>query len=109
MCVCVCVCFAFPRRLLQQKVGEIGDTEHQLEMRLNQLSSSESRLKDLETELVRLREELADSRAEVTVLRASVSRLDHDKDLLNVSELLYLYLLMYSDTHSLHSFCTGQP
>ncbi|MPC40930.1 Centrosomal protein [Portunus trituberculatus] len=72
------------RRLLQQKVGEIGDTEHQLEMRLNQLSSSEARLKELEAEVVRVREELADSRAEVTALRASVARLDHDKDLLNL-------------------------
>ena len=78
-----------PRRLLQQKVGEIGDTEHQLEMRLNQLSSSEARLKELEAEVVRVREELADSRAEVTALRASVARLDHDKDLLNVRCLVF--------------------
>ncbi|XP_071548097.1 uncharacterized protein [Panulirus ornatus] len=71
------------KKLLERKVGEIGDTEHQLEFRLNQLSMSEARVKELEAELLRVNEELAESRAEGTAMRNTASRLDHDKDLLN--------------------------
>lgn len=73
------------RKLLERKVGEIGDTEHQLEFRLSQLSAAENRVSDLETELDRVTKELAVARADGAALRGNVSRLDHDKDLLTVS------------------------
>lgn len=79
------LCTPSLRRLLQQKVGEMGDTEQQLELRLRELSAREGRLREVETELARVRGDLADARAEVTGLRASMARLDHDKDLLSVS------------------------
>ncbi|XP_064100884.1 cingulin-like [Macrobrachium nipponense] len=70
------------KRLLEQKVGQIGDTEQQLEFRLNQLSLAEARVKDLEGQLSRLSQELAESRASGSAMRNNVTRLDHDKDLL---------------------------
>ncbi|XP_066943148.1 centrosomal protein of 135 kDa-like isoform X1 [Macrobrachium rosenbergii] len=70
------------KRLLEQKVGQIGDTEQQLEFHLNQLSMSEARVKDLEGQLSRLSQELAESRATGSAMRNNVTRLDHDKDLL---------------------------
>ncbi|XP_068231559.1 centrosomal protein of 135 kDa-like [Palaemon carinicauda] len=70
------------KRLLEQKVGQIGDTEHQLEFRLNQLSSAEARVKDLEGQLSQLSQELAEARATGSAMRNNVARLDHDKDLL---------------------------
>lgn len=79
------ICFLFHRKLLERKVGEMGDTEHQLEFRLNQLSMSEARVKELEAELSRVSGELAEARAEGAAMRNTASRLDHDKDLLNVS------------------------
>ncbi|XP_069953846.1 centrosomal protein of 135 kDa isoform X2 [Cherax quadricarinatus] len=71
------------KKLLDRKVGEMGDAEHQLEFRLNQLSAAQTRVKELEAELSRVNEELADARAEGTAMRTSVSRLDHDKDRLS--------------------------
>ncbi|KAK7083847.1 hypothetical protein SK128_028622, partial [Halocaridina rubra] len=71
------------KRLLEKKVGQIGDTEHQLEFRLNQLSTAESRLKELEAQLSRITQELAQSRAECSAMKNNLNRMDHDKDLLN--------------------------
>ncbi|XP_042874854.1 golgin subfamily A member 4-like isoform X2 [Penaeus japonicus] len=70
------------KKLLQKKVGEIGNTEHQLEFRLTQLSAAENRVTDLEAELDRVTKELAQARVDGAALRGNVSRLDHDKDLL---------------------------
>nr|XP_045584865.1 centrosomal protein of 135 kDa-like isoform X2 [Procambarus clarkii] len=71
------------KKLLERKVGEMGNAEHQLEFRLNQLSEAQTRVKELEFELSRVNEELADARLEGTTMRTSVSRLDHDKDRLS--------------------------
>lgn len=68
----------------------MGDTEHQLEFRLNQLSMAESRVKELEAELMRVTQELAEARADGAALKNNMSRLDHDKDLLLVSCLRLL-------------------
>ncbi|XP_042218516.1 centrosomal protein of 135 kDa-like isoform X2 [Homarus americanus] len=71
------------KKLLNRKVGEMGDAEHQLEFRLNQLSMAQARVKELEAELSRVNEELVDARAEGSTMRNNVSRLDHDKDRLS--------------------------
>ncbi|KAK4321430.1 hypothetical protein Pmani_007750 [Petrolisthes manimaculis] len=71
------------KKLLEKKVGEAGDTAHQLEFRLGQLGEAETRAQHLEGELGRVKAELSQTRTELATLRNSLTRLDHDKDLLS--------------------------
>ena len=83
--------FPFYRKVLEEKLGEIGDQDEQLEFRVNQLTTAEKKIIMLSAEVEQLKAEIERLESQGTNLRTNVSKLDHDKDVLNVSKILSLF------------------